>query len=132
MKLGVLKSLGHNMADSLASGIGLMIGYYAMDVFGEASGEPEGFVVVDLLAGTATGDTISADFRKAVACYRDALPNLCAKHGVDPKDFTRLDVRYGTDPVYGRHFTVTVAGRDGKQSTDQYVGVPGRRFRHRR
>lgn len=120
------------MADSFASGIGLMIGCYTMDVFAEASAQPEGFVVVDFLAGTATGNAISAGLRRAVALYRDALPDLCAKHGVDPKDFSRLEVRYGTDPVYGRHFTVTVAGKGGKKSTDQYVGVPGKRFRHRR
>jgi hypothetical protein len=82
MKLGILKSLGHNIADSLASDIGLMIGHYAMDVFAEASGEPEGFVVVNFLAGTASGNSISADFRKAVAAYRDALPDLCSKHRV--------------------------------------------------
>jgi len=132
MKLGILKAIGHNISDSLASGIGLMIGYYAMDVFAEAAGEPEGFVVVNFLAGTASGSTVSADFRKAVAFYREALPSFCAKHGVELTDFARLEARFGTDRVYGRHFTVTVQGEDGKQSTDQYVGIPGKRFRQRR
>ncbi len=35
MKHAVLKSVAHNIADSLASGIGLMIGIYEMDVFGD-------------------------------------------------------------------------------------------------
>lgn len=33
MKFGVLRSIGHNIADSLASGIGLMIGVYTTNVF---------------------------------------------------------------------------------------------------
>ncbi|MBX3607778.1 MAG: hypothetical protein KF788_21065 [Piscinibacter sp.] len=132
MKLGKLKSVGHNIADSLASGIGLMIGVYTMDVFAEAAGEDEGFVVVDFLNGVATGRTVSDGFRKAVALYRDALPELCSKHAVDPADFKRLDVRYGTDPVYGPHFKVSVEAQSGQRSTDQYVGIPGRRLRRRR
>jgi hypothetical protein len=43
MKFGELKSIGHNIADSLASGIGLMIGVYEMDIFGEAANSHEGY-----------------------------------------------------------------------------------------
>lgn len=129
MKLGVLKSVGHNIADSLASGIGLMIGIYTMDVFAEAAGEGEGFLVVDFLTGSTTAPTASSDFRKALGFYRDAVPELCAKHGVDPTEVIELTARFGTDAVYGPHFTVTVASRDGKRSTDRYIGVPGRRLR---
>jgi hypothetical protein len=132
MKLGELKSVGHNIADSFASGIGLLIGYYAMDVFAEAAGEPEGFVVVDFLGGSTKATTVSASFREAICLYRDALPELCAKHGIEAADFARLETRYGTDPVYGRHFTVTVESVDGRLSTDGYVGVPGKRRRRRR
>lgn len=35
MKFDTLRSIGHNIADSLGSGIGLLIGVYEMDVFGE-------------------------------------------------------------------------------------------------
>lgn len=130
MKFGIFKSLGHNIADSLASGIGLMIGCYEMvDVFAEAASEPEGFVLVDFLAGTASGQTITADFRKVVALYKEALPELCTKHGLAPSDFTLLEARFETDRVYGRHFTVTVARQDGRQSIDQYMGVPGKRMK---
>jgi hypothetical protein len=76
----------------------------------------------------ASGKTISADFRKVVALYKEALPELCTKHGLAPSDFTLLEARFGTDRVYGRHFTVTVARRDGRQSIDQYLGVPGKRL----
>jgi hypothetical protein len=131
MKLGELKSLGHNIADSLASGIGLLIGVYEMNVFAEAAAEKEGFVVVDFLGGSTTGTNVSASFRRAVRLYREQLPDLCAKHGIELTVLARLEARYGTDPVYGPHFTVTVEGRDGKQSVDQYLGVPGKRMRRR-
>lgn len=42
MKFDELKSIGHNIADALGSGIGLMISVYEMDVNGEASATPEG------------------------------------------------------------------------------------------
>ena len=57
MKFNELKSIGHNIADSLASGIGLLTGDYDFDVFGEAAGSPEGFILVDLLTGTWAGAT---------------------------------------------------------------------------
>lgn len=132
MKLGELKSLGHNIADSLASGIGLMIGVYETNVFAEAAAEPEGFVVVDFLAGCTSGANVSASFKRAVCLYRNQLPGLCAKHGLEPTELSKLEARYGTDPVYGPHFAVTVESRDGKHSTDRYLGVPGKRTRRRR
>jgi hypothetical protein len=132
MKHGILKAIGHNVADSLASGIGLMIGVYEMSVFAEAAGEEEGFVSVDFLKGSTTGRNVSASFRKAVELYGEALPRLCGKHSVDLSEFKALEVRYGTDAVYGPHFTVTVEGKTGKRSTEQYVGIPGRRLRRRR
>jgi len=132
MKLGVLKSLGHNLADSLASGIGLMIGVYSMDVFAEAQTEEGGFIVIDFLAGETRSEKASEGLRRAVRRYRDELPSLCAKHGVEPQNLKRLEAKFGTDPVYGPHFTVTVGDQLGRVSTDRYVGIPGRRLRTRR
>ena len=132
MKHGQLRSIGHNIADSLASGIGLMIGVYDTDVFAEAAAEDEGFVEVDFIAGTATGKNVSDQLRGAIRRYKDELPILCAKHGVDPSCVARLQARYGTDPVYGRHFTVSVEDTAGRKSSDRFVGVPGRRLRSRR
>ncbi|MHB9841539.1 hypothetical protein Q8F57_042780 [Paraburkholderia terrae] len=66
MKIGELKSLGHNIADSLASGIGLMIGAYDIDVFVEAAAGPEGFIIVNFLDGTAFGSPVSAKLQRAI------------------------------------------------------------------
>jgi hypothetical protein len=49
MKHAELRSIVHNVADSLASGIGLMIGVYNSDTFGEAARSPSGLITVDFL-----------------------------------------------------------------------------------
>ncbi|MDR6208213.1 hypothetical protein [Paraburkholderia graminis] len=132
MKIGELRSLGHNIADSLASGIGLMIGIYDVDVFLEAAAGPEGFILVNFLDGTAFGSPVSAKLQRAIDLYRDALPALCDKHRIAFSDIKMLNARYGTDQVYGRHFAVTVETAAGRKATDQYVGSPGRRLRRTR
>lgn len=127
MKFGVLTSVGHNIADSLASGIGLMIGYDVTDIFKEASSNPEGFITVDFLTGTATGGVPSPDLAWTIREYAKALPGLCERHGVEISEFAKLTARYGVDRIYGGHFTVTVEDRIGRASVDRFVGVPGRK-----
>jgi hypothetical protein len=128
MKFDELKSIGHNIADSLASGIGLLIGVYEMDVFGEATRSPEGFITVDFLNGTSEGGTPSPSLAAAIRLYRDALVDLCEKHGTSPSAFRELTARYSIDR-YGGRFRVSVQDQQGHHSVDEYVGVPGRRVR---
>lgn len=131
MKLGELKSLGHNLADSFASGIGLLVGVYEMDVFAEAAASDSGYVEVNFLDASTTGSTISERLKGAIKCYSTALPELCKKHSIDPSQIKTLIARFGTDSVYGPHFTVSVESIDGRSSTDRYIGFPGRRMRTR-
>jgi hypothetical protein len=131
MKFGELKSVGHNIADSLASGIGLLIGVYRMDIFGEAVRTPDGFIDVDFMTGT-TGAQVSPELARAIGLYREALRRLCDRHGVEAAAFRTLSARYGVDARYGGHFTVTIEDRNGRRSVDRYLGVPGRRIRTRR
>lgn len=126
MKHGVLASVAHNIADSLASGIGLMIGLYSMDVFGEAAASPEGFIEVDFLTGTTTGAATSASLANAISLYAEALPGLCRSHGVQVTDFEQLSAKY-LGKGLGPEFVVTVTDRKGKQSDRRYVGNPGAR-----
>jgi len=128
-KLGTIKAIGHNFADSFASGIGLLVGYYAMDVFAEAAASKEGFILVDFLNATTAGSPVSASLARAVCLYRDILPEFCARHGVELDDIHVLQVRFGTDPAYGRHFLVTVENASGRRSATRYFGVPGKRLR---
>lgn len=132
MKIGQLKSLGHNIADSLASGIGLMIGVYDSDVYAEAASSDSGSVSVNFIDGQVAGGAVSDSLRGAVLRYSEALPDLCARHGLNLGEIKVLEARYGTDRVYGRHFTVTVEATDGRRSVERYIGVPGRLAKRRR
>lgn len=132
MKFGNLKSLGHNLADSMASGIGFVIGIYGMNVFAEAAASNEGHITVNFLSGTTTGAIPSASLGHAICLYRDELPRMCVKHGIDLTKIKTLEARFGTDQTYGPHFKVTVETLQGKTSTEQYIGLSGRRLRRRK
>jgi hypothetical protein len=123
MKHDELRSIGHNIADSLASGVGLLVGICATDVFGEARKSPEGFITVDFMKGITTGGPASASLVKAVGLYRDALPDLCERHGASVSSFRELTARYSVDTAGGR-VLVTVEDKNGRRSTDEYIGSP--------
>lgn len=126
MKHAVLTSIAHNVADSLASGIGFLIGMYEMDVFGEASASPEGHIEVDFLTGRTTGAKPSAYLAQAIRLYAEALPDLCERQGAHVSDFQQLTARYaGKSTLQG--FVVTVTDRRGRTSRASYVGTPGQR-----
>lgn len=129
MKFDELRSVAHNLADSLASGIGLLIGHYPMDVFGEASRSAEGFITVDFLSGTSTGGRPSASLARSIALYRDGLARLCDKHGASPSVFLELTARYSVDIRAQRHIVVIVEDERGRRSVDEYVGIPATRIR---
>lgn len=129
MKLGQLKALGHNFADSFASGIGFLIGVYQMDVFAEAAAAEPGFIEIDFVGGGTSGSPVSENLNRAISLYREELPRFAKKHSIDIRDIKKLSVRFGTDVVHGAHFTVKVESVDGRKSVDQYVGFPGRKLR---
>jgi hypothetical protein len=126
MKHAELRAVVHNVGDSLASGIGLLIGVYEMDVFGEASRSQDGSLTVDFLAGRVTEGTASTSLTEAVSLYRDALAKLCLQAGSSISEIREATVRYWSDPL-GRRFAVTIQDASGRRSTTEYVGVPGRR-----
>jgi hypothetical protein len=77
MKFNELRSIGHNIADSLASGIGLLVGLvgvYEMDVFGEARRNPERCIVVDFLSGKVVEGRASRSLARAIALYGRRCP----------------------------------------------------------
>jgi hypothetical protein len=130
MKFNVLRSIGHNMAHSLASGCGLLIGVYDMDVFGEAARSAEGFITVDFLTGKCIGAKPSPVLARAVVLYREVLAILCVREKVSPSAFKTLTARYWTDQLgvhLGRRFLVTIEDEKGRQAVDEYLGMTGRR-----
>jgi hypothetical protein len=129
MKFVALKSVGHSIADSLASGICLLIGYYEIDIFVEAAGSSAGFIEVDFLTGATAGSPASSGLLRAVDLFREVVPEQCKKQGAEYSRLAKLTVRFGTDAVYGPHFTVKVEDIDGRKSTQLYVGRPGKKLR---
>lgn len=128
MKLGELTAFGHNVADSLASGMCFMIGLYTLDIFAEAAASREGEIVVNFLTGATAGSPASAGIKHATGQFAQRLPELASQHGLDIGQIRVLSARFGTDKVAGRHFQVSVETADGRRSMDQYVGSPGRRY----
>jgi hypothetical protein len=126
VKHAELRSIVHNVGDSLGSGIGLLIGVYEMDVYGEASRSQDGSLTIDLLAGRVTEGTASSSLAEAVSMYRDALAKLCSKAGGSISELREATVRYWSDPL-GCRFAVTIEDTSGRRSTTEYVGVPGKR-----
>lgn len=127
MKFDVLRSIGHNIADSFASGLGLMIGVYAMDVFGEAKASTEGFIEVDFLDGSTSGGPVSPSLANAARLYSKALPDLCHKQGATADAFRVLSARFFTQDHQPR-YSVTIEDLVGRRVIDDYMGVPGKRI----
>jgi hypothetical protein len=128
MKHDELRSIAHNVADSLASGCGLMIGVYMIDVFGEVAKSPSGFIEIDFLNGTTSGGQVSPALSDALRLYAAALPALCARHGTSLQAFEELTVRYYFE--YGsRRFVVKVKDETGRSSVTEYGGLPGQRVK---
>jgi hypothetical protein len=123
-----LRAVGHNLAASFAGGIGILVGAYNFDVFGEAARSREGYIEVNFLSGTATGGRPSRRLARVIAAYHEAVPTLCAKHGISPSDFTELAARYTPDPR-GNQFTVIVADKAGRQTRSEYGAPDGHRKR---
>lgn len=126
MKHAVLTSVAHNIADSLSSGMGFLIGVYQVDIHGEAARSPEGFIEVDFLTGDLWGGQASKSLAKAAQLYAQALPEVCERQGVSKSAYERLTARYsGSWPNY--QVEVIVTDRSGKTSTDLYAGAPAAR-----
>lgn len=123
MKIGTLRAIAHNVADSLGSGIGMLIALYDMNVFGEAKTSAGGVICIDFLAAKATKGNVSLPLRTAIVKYRKALPNLCGKHGVSIDDFKTLIASYSTERC-NRRIVVTIRDRLGRCYVDEYIGTP--------
>jgi hypothetical protein len=121
VKFGTIISIGHHVASSLASGVGLTIGVYELDIFLEAAATPEGFIEVDFLAGEASGGKPSAGLARALKLYGAALPDLCTSYGVDVSELRHLSAIYSGEPML-EMFTVSVEDKHGRRSTDKYAG----------
>ena len=126
MRFGELKSIAHNFADSISSGIGLPIGTYGYDIFGEAQASPDGYIEIDFIASRVYGGETSRVLTEALREYKKWLPTLTAKHGAEVSDFTELTVRFAVDVVRGPYFTVSMSDTQGRSDKSTYSGYGGR------
>ena len=126
MKHNELRAIVHNTADSLASGLGFLIGYYKTDVFAEAARSEDGSITIDLLEGRVTRGTASKSLSEAIVLYKDALARLVTQAGGSPSDLREATVRYWSDAIE-RRFSITVEDANGRRTSTEFAGVPGRR-----
>jgi hypothetical protein len=122
-----LRSIAHNVADSLASGVGLPIGVYFSEVFREAESSPEKSITIDFLKGTIVAGRASSNLAKAVNLYCDVLADLYAKQRASVSQFRVLTARYSADNQSER-VLVTIEDGEGRRSLDEYVA--GGSLRH--
>lgn len=123
MKHGRLCAIGHNLADSLASGLSFVIGYHPTDVFGEAADSPEGAMEVDFLHGRIVRGNASENLVLAARRFAERLPAFCRENGADVADFEILSAVFET-AAFDRRVLVTVKDREGRQSVTEYTGLP--------
>lgn len=126
MKHNELRAIVHNTADSLASGLGFLIGYYETDVFGEAAQSEDGSLTIDLLEGRVAKGTASKSLSEAVALYKEALARLVTQAGGSPSELREATVRYWSDAIERRSL-ITIEDANGRRSSTEFAGVPGKR-----
>jgi len=127
MKHDVLRSVGHNVAASLASGDGQLIGMYEIDVFGDARRSCSS-ITVDFLNGAVTEGNPSAYLSRAVRLYRQALPALCERHGASIADFRSMTARYSITTT-AAYFVLAITDSNGRKSRAEYAGFDGQRVK---
>jgi hypothetical protein len=125
MRFGTLRSIAHNLGDSISTGLGLPIGLYGYDIFGEARNSAQGFIEIDFVNGAMRGAMPSSVLSDAMLQYSRWFHALAAKHGATVDDFTQLTLRFADAGAYGRHFVATVADRRGRSDSTVYDGMGG-------
>lgn len=128
MKHAVLSSVAHNFVDSYGNGNGFLIGYFQMDVYGEAARSSEGFIEIDFLTGKFSGAAISDDLVRATELYREELPDFCKKHGASLTDFKTFIAKFWNE-YNGKHCKISVQDSSGKLSEAEYIGDPPKRIK---
>jgi hypothetical protein len=126
MKHAELRAIVHNIADSLASGIGLLIGGYSTDVFREASDSAHGELIVDFVSGKVIEGHASKSLTGAIGLYRGALERLCSDAGGSIAELREARVKFWSDQL-DHHFAVMIEDKAGRRSTTEYAGMPGKR-----
>ncbi len=126
MKHGKLRSIAHNLADSLAGYVGLITGVYDLDLYKDAARSPDGELVIDLLNNKIISGKPSPNHIEAVSRLRPEFNRLCETEKVSRSSFCNAIARFHANKVrYG--FTIIVEDDNGKITETDYTGIPARR-----
>ena len=128
MKHNKLHSVAHNFTDSLAGGLSFVVPHHVLltHVYAEAAVTQEGFIIADFLTGNVEGASSGGEMEHALPLFRNAFPEFCEKHDVEISDYTAFFVRFIAGKG-GNRYVVTVQDRNGRRSSREYHGVPGKR-----
>ena len=129
MKHATLRAIGHNLADSIASGCSLLLGVYEFDIFHEIAIADKEPVTMDFLNGVVCEGEASHPLRDIAARARHALPDMCASHGATLEDFAELKAKFFLSRT-SRRFTIILTDVGGKRTEMDYHGSPARRMRN--
>ncbi|MEM9197802.1 MAG: hypothetical protein AAGD12_08095 [Pseudomonadota bacterium] len=128
MKHSQLHAVAHNFNDSLASGLGFVVGYCETHVFAGAACNPDGFLVVDFLTGQLDEGTATDQLVHALPIFRNEFEGFCQKHGASNSDFAEFKARFEAGRR-GNMYSITITDARGRRSSIDYEGIPGRRFK---
>lgn len=128
MKHSQLHAIAHNFTDSLACGLGFVVGYYETNVFADAACNPDGYLVVDFLTGQLDEGTASDQLLHALPVYRNAFENFCQKHGATKSNFIEFKTRFEAGR-FENMYSITITDARGRRSSIDYAGIPGKRVR---
>lgn len=127
MKHGILCAIGHNLADSMASGLAFLIGYRELHVFDEVAASPDGAIEVDFLSGKILRGSASDNLALAARQYAEILPSFSLANGAEASDFTSLSAVFERKNLK-HHVTVSFTDKSGRSSTTDYAGLPLKRL----
>jgi len=126
MNHGQLRSVAHSIADSLASGVSLITGFYDLHIYEDAMRSEGGVLTVDLLNGRVVKGTPSTDVTSAVLHIPKEFDRLCAAKGLARSDCRRALAHFRTTPI-SQEFTLVVEDSSGRTTETDFQGVPARR-----
>lgn len=126
MKHATLHSIAHNLGDSFACGIGLLIGSYDLDIYHLAAKSQNGRISCDFLNSAVVEGALDTKHRNAFERYCEALPKLAASQGASLSDFSVLILTFWAGKHFGLGFDADVADHAGKRSVRSYRGIPAK------
>ncbi|MBG6203667.1 hypothetical protein IWQ48_004827 [Labrenzia sp. EL_13] len=128
MKHRRILAVAHNYADSLACGVGFVVGHCSTDIFGEAAKNTDLCIEVDFLAGRVVTGNCSKTLAAALRLYKTGFEAFCVRSRVHRTDFSVFRARYFQLPTAPR-YTIFVKDRFGKSSSREYEGFSGKRVK---